>query len=392
MSARPRLLVVTRSTPLHAGSGGMEEVAWDLAVGLSGRWDVRVLTTPVPGRPGAFTHEGVSVQSVDGGRPGRYGPTWWWRTARHPAARGADVVLSVSAGASSLCRATRGPVYVVQAHGTALAEARAVRRGRGRLWTLRTARLLAWSVIDKGTYRRASLVIAASDHVADQLRTARGRSTRTALRLEVVRNGVPVTPVRRGGSAPDRPVVAAVGRLTRQKGVDRAVAALQHLPSPYRLVVLGDGPERAALAAQAHAAGLGSRVELVGHQSRADVARALEAVDVLVFSVREANREGLPLSVLEALAAGARVVVPEQSRWPAALESALSRADVGDPVALAAAIRQAAAAPPSALPEEHDIRWTIEQYDRLLHQALFERGRRLVGGSAEARADELLPH
>src|SRR4051812_35365911 len=98
MSGHPRtrrLFVVSRSVPAHAGSGGMERLAWDIVLGLRDRWSVEVLTTPVPGRAESFVEDGVQVRTVPRARPGRYSLRWWLGTARDRHAQNSDVVLSI---------------------------------------------------------------------------------------------------------------------------------------------------------------------------------------------------------------------------------------------------------------------------------------------------------
>ena len=102
------------------------------------------------------------------------------------------------------------------------------------------------------------------------------------------------------------PVVAILGRLVKQKNHARFLAAAacvaQEQPD-VRFVVVGDGPLRAELTEQAHALGLDGRLIFTGlrHDAPAFAARA----DLVVVS---SDSEGLPLVVLEALAAGTPVV------------------------------------------------------------------------------------
>ncbi len=108
------------------------------------------------------------------------------------------------------------------------------------------------------------------------------------------------------GVAADAPLVGAVGRLVEQKGFAGIVTAmpevLARIPQA-RLVIVGEGPLRPALAAQARAAGVSDRVTLAGF--RADVAGFLGAVDTLVVP---SVREGFPMVTLEAMALGVPIV------------------------------------------------------------------------------------
>lgn len=98
--------------------------------------------------------------------------------------------------------------------------------------------------------------------------------------------------------------VVTVARLTRQKRVDRLIAAFAHIKDPgTRLLVLGEGEQRAELESQIAALGLSGRVGMPGHV--ADVAPALKQADLFVLT---SDYEGLPAAILEAMAANCPVL------------------------------------------------------------------------------------
>jgi glycosyltransferase involved in cell wall biosynthesis len=97
-------------------------------------------------------------------------------------------------------------------------------------------------------------------------------------------------------------VVGSLGRLDRMKGYDLLLAALARVPRT-RLVVLGEGAERAALEAQAAELGLDDRVEFRGF----DPAPRKHLAEWDVFCL-PSRSEGFPLSVVEAMLAGLPVV------------------------------------------------------------------------------------
>jgi glycosyltransferase involved in cell wall biosynthesis len=101
-------------------------------------------------------------------------------------------------------------------------------------------------------------------------------------------------------------VVGALGRLSREKGMDVLVRALALLPVGTRAVVVGDGPERASLERLAAELGVTDRLELPGWE---DDARArLATFDVLALPSRF---EAFPLAILEAMLAGVPVVATD---------------------------------------------------------------------------------
>lgn len=101
-------------------------------------------------------------------------------------------------------------------------------------------------------------------------------------------------------------MLLAVGRLSDQKGFDLLIHAFQRLADRFpdwRLVILGEGPEREFLQAQIEAAGLGNRIALPGVAG--NVGEWYAAADLYVISSRF---EGFPNTLVEALAYGLPVV------------------------------------------------------------------------------------
>jgi len=110
------------------------------------------------------------------------------------------------------------------------------------------------------------------------------------------------------GLDPTRPVVGTVGRLERRKGQDQLIAALAELghgngAGRPQAVLVGDGPSRAALAAQVTRLGLDQEVRFLGMLP--DVRPALAAMDVFVLPSWE---EGMSNALMEAMAAERPVV------------------------------------------------------------------------------------
>jgi glycosyltransferase involved in cell wall biosynthesis len=132
-----------------------------------------------------------------------------------------------------------------------------------------------------------------------------------AHRVTAIPNGIPdlvcSTPrdaVRNAlGVDPGQFVVLNHGRLAPQKGLEDLLAAVPLLASSdrRRLLVLlaGDGPLRVPLAALARSLGIAGHVRFLGFRS--DVAGLLGAADAVVLP---SHREGLSISLLEAMAAG----------------------------------------------------------------------------------------
>ena len=122
----------------------------------------------------------------------------------------------------------------------------------------------------------------------------------------VIRNGIDVAS--RPLSRPKRgaPRIVSVGRLQSPKDPITLVQALGRLSGhDFTAFVVGEGPERTAVEAEVRRLGLEKDIELVGE--RDDVAEILAESDIFVLASRS---EALPLTVLEAMAAGLPVVAP----------------------------------------------------------------------------------
>jgi L-malate glycosyltransferase len=93
--------------------------------------------------------------------------------------------------------------------------------------------------------------------------------------------------------------------LRAVKDLPALVRALAALPEPWQLVILGEGPEREAIGAEALRLGLAHRVHLPGFV--ADPAKAVGLFDMFALSSRS---EQFPISVVEAMAAGLAIAAP----------------------------------------------------------------------------------
>jgi colanic acid/amylovoran biosynthesis glycosyltransferase len=134
-----------------------------------------------------------------------------------------------------------------------------------------------------------------------------------------------------------------VGRLAEKNGVAvllRALASLE-LGDGWSLDLIGDGPLRPRL--EAAAAGLGGRVRFLGTMDRAGVAAAMAGCDVFALPsvpAESGDQDGLPVVLLEAMAAGCAIVASSLPGIDAALVDGHTGLLVppGDSAALAAAL------------------------------------------------------
>lgn len=209
---------------------------------------------------------------------------------------------------------------------------------------------LRW--LERRLAARTDRLVAVSASCADELAAA-GVAPRA--RFEVIPPAVPWVPPRpraearrQLGIAAAEVRIACVGRLVPIKRVEHFLAAVAALPGVGGDVV-GDGPQRAALAA---AAGAG-RVRFLG--AVPDIAACLPAYDALVLP---SVREGLPLVAVEAHRAGVPLVGYDVPGVRDALAGrGLLVPQAAGPAGLAAAVAQALAAKPVLPSDVADDAW-----------------------------------
>jgi len=192
--------------------------------------------------------------------------------------------------------------------------------------------------------------------VADDMRDVLARAGVDAAKVRLIENGIDtarfvpgVRPVSRAefALAPDAIVFGAAMRLTEQKnplGLIDAFARVAAEIAGEVLLVVGDGPMRAATLERAAALGISGRVRIAG--SREQMERIYALFDVFVLP---SLYEGLPLALLEAMSAGCSIVATRVGHVPTVLEGLpCVQVAAGDVVALAdgmcSAVGQAAPA------------------------------------------------
>jgi glycosyltransferase involved in cell wall biosynthesis len=130
-------------------------------------------------------------------------------------------------------------------------------------------------------------------------------------RLHRIPNGIDLSrfaPRRGGARREERIVIGTVAALRPEKNLARLLRAVHALPAHLaaRLVIVGDGPQRAALEALAGELGLSDRVLFAGAVE--DPAPFYAGFDIFALS---SDTEQMPLSVLEAMGAGLPVAATD---------------------------------------------------------------------------------
>jgi glycosyltransferase involved in cell wall biosynthesis len=186
--------------------------------------------------------------------------------------------------------------------------------------------------------------------------------TCSAERSVVIHNAVDVTGAPRSRHDRAVPRLIAVGRLKAPKDFLTLIRAFAGLPEgSFEAVIVGEGPDRRAVEAEIGRLGLEERVRLVGERS--DVPALLADSDLFVLSSRS---EGLPVSVLEAMAAELPVVASSVGGLAELVVDGETGILVspGDAEALAAALRR--------LSDDRDLRRTLGAAGRMRAEALFD--------------------
>jgi glycosyltransferase involved in cell wall biosynthesis len=197
----------------------------------------------------------------------------------------------------------------------------------------------AWPVLERVATALTTSVVCVCETVRESHAT---RFPRAARRFVTVLNGISVAPPLPAraqaraalGLGPQERVALTVGSLTPQKAQHVLLEAFARVVADVPgscLLIAGEGPLRSALEARRDALGLTESVRFLG--AREDVADLLLAADVFTLSSR---REGLPVTLLEAMRAGRAAVVTRAGGCAEAVTEGVSGALV--PVDAAASL------------------------------------------------------
>lgn len=327
---RPRVLLVIDSL----APGGAERSTIDLLPPLAERgFDLELATLHArPGLQDEARDLGFAVHEAEG----RSRASWLRWLSSLLVDREPDLVHTTlfEADLVGRCAAYRRRVPAVSTMATE-------RYGPAHLGTgnVGTTKVRLSQLADAVTARLTRRLHAVSEHVADS--TARAlRYPRD--RIDVVYRGRPAeladprpsdpgVALRASLGVGERQLVLVASRHDEAKGIDRVIdawpAVLEHRPGSILLVAGNEGRQTAALHAATARIGVTDSVMFLGH--RRDVDDLLRVADVFVLPSR---REGLPGSLLEAMAAGTPAVVSDlpQVREVVGPDAAVI-VDAGDP-------------------------------------------------------------
>ena len=126
------------------------------------------------------------------------------------------------------------------------------------------------------------------------------------------------------------PVFLAVGRCVEKKGFEYALRGFARLLQPHpkaQLHLVGDGPLRAELEALSRSLGLESHVHFHGYLNQTQVQALREQSDIFLapsVTAHDGDQEGIPVAVMEAMAAGLPVVSSQHTGIPELVQDGVS--------------------------------------------------------------------
>lgn len=355
-----KVCLAATTFPRFAGDG-QGAFIWELARAIQRHGvEVHVVALHTPGAKPQETIEGIHVTR----------PRYWWPEraeslrkeggglpvtlrkyplarvqlpvflARHStaimqAARGCDLIhahWTLSGGAALLGRWLAHKPMLVTVHGSDI---------------FQIPRHPVGAAFTRAVLKRADGITAVS-HALKEATRALGI---TGEKIEVISNGIdlarfaPPTPDPRHNAAHQERIILFAGFLIKRKGVRYLVEALSLLPSllpadapPYRLVIVGEGPEEEALRGQVAELGMADRVEFAGFQPQSVVGEWMRRAHVFVLPSLE---EGQGVVLLEALASATPVIASDVDGMREVVAPEVGfRVPPADPPALANALRQ----------------------------------------------------
>jgi glycosyltransferase involved in cell wall biosynthesis len=186
-------------------------------------------------------------------------------------------------------------------------------------WVGGTAALGIYNHLDRLALKKFDALAAVSDEVGERLR----ETGVPAKKIRTIANGIDVQAFERSQPLPaisviGGKVVGMVARLDLQKGFEYLLRAIRELCNIFyglTVVIVGEGPDRKAIEDMVKEYGLQSNVVLAGQQS--DMPGVYAAMDIFVLP---SLNEGLPMTILEAMAASRPVVATRVGAIPSVIQ------------------------------------------------------------------------
>lgn len=330
-----KILVTASTFPLHSNDGNPRFV-YDLAEAMTAHGDVTALAPHAPGAPRSETLGKVKIRRFRYFVP----EAWQGLTPRHGNGmrenmRGSLIakvqvplfLLSQTWATRRLVRELRPDI--VNAHwivpqgltaalalGTNKHSRLALHVHAGDVYLLR--KLSVGSRIARYVIPRCRTVFADGSHVRDSLDDLLGYPSRAILQpmgvhTKLFRPTAKDSQSERNALSPQDYIIS-VGRFVEKKGtiyLIRAMSKVREILPSLKLILIGDGPDRAVLENEVTQLSLNEHVSFLGRLSHSEIIPYLQRAKLAVVPSiidRYGETEGMPTVVLEAMAAGLGVV------------------------------------------------------------------------------------
>jgi len=324
------VIILARSLPFHH-LGGMEIVAWDLAVELQNKgFQTKVITTDFTGNAMHHTTPAPEIIRIKDVPSAKYSKGWWRKSeallADWENKENVCGIISISAGAFSALKLKKkfpNAKFIMQAHGTSVGEV------LSKLKTRKIKKILSafknvlgfWS--DAQHYKYFDWIVAVGEAVQKDLLSFPTNIICDKRQVIKIENGIDQNlftdaihergNIRKALNIPDEALVfLSASRLHEQKGVDLNIdlfARIKKKISNAKYLICGDGPYEAELRKQVQNLNLTDDVLFLGAKTRSELALIMQGADVFLFLTKRI--EGLPLNILEAMSAGLPLVLSE---------------------------------------------------------------------------------
>lgn len=305
-----RIICLSRIVMAHGTRGGMETHLQLLAEGLAVRGHtLHVVTTGLHNRAVVTTENGVTYHFLPT-QSGKYRPKFFHLTRQFVRDHAADVVWGQGWAGEGVATLRQRPPLVSILHGTAHGELQTrLRQWRSPNHALRIP-LMAWRHLRwRNHLTRAACLIAVSDEVANDVATIPNAAPTTVvvngIDVERFQSGDGVSIRTRYGIPPDVKLLVGIGRMSFEKGFQLAINAAEQLPNTHLLLV-GAGDDRAALQQMATQSTARGRISFTGYLPNQQLPDVLAAADLCLLPTL--RNEGLPITLLEAMASGTPIV------------------------------------------------------------------------------------
>lgn len=330
-----QIIILARSLPFHH-LGGMEIVAWDLAVEFTKKgYQVSVITTDFDADVIKST-DGPEIIKLKDIPRGKYSSGWWNKTAETILAwqnkNEVSAIISISAGAFSVLKyKNKFPhaTFIMQAHGTSMGEFVSKLKTKNIKKILSSVKNIIGFISDAKHYHSFDWIVAVGDTVYTDLNAFPTRAICSPEKIIKIENGIDQNIFTASQAERDRlrqefaipqdaVVFMSASRLHEQKGVDSNIHLFANIKKKIanaKYIICGDGPYEAQLHKIAHDYGITEDVLFLGAKTRYELSLIMQCADVFLFLTRRI--EGLPLNVLEAMSAGLPLIISEHLTFEA---------------------------------------------------------------------------